>query len=79
MPQTPRTRRPLRRTKAACLGWLFIVLCLACGAASAQESPERDAGARIRDAALNHSQIMDTVGYLADVIGPRLTGSPNLK
>jgi carboxypeptidase Q len=28
---------------------------------------------------LHHSQIMDTVGYLTDVVGPRLTGSPNLK
>jgi carboxypeptidase Q len=34
---------------------------------------------RIRDAALNHSQIMDMIGYLTDVTGSRLTGSPNLK
>jgi len=26
-----------------------------------------------------HSQVMDTAGYLADVYGPRLTGSPNIK
>jgi carboxypeptidase Q len=37
-----------------------------------------DVANRIREMALNHSQIMDTVGYLTDVIGPRLTGSPNL-
>jgi carboxypeptidase Q len=34
---------------------------------------------RIKQEELNHSQIMDTVGYLTDVIGPRLTGSPGLK
>ena len=28
---------------------------------------------------LNHSQIMEMAGYLTDVTGPRLTGSPNLK
>src|SRR5205814_4298561 len=35
--------------------------------------------ARIRDKGLNHSQVMETLSYLSDVIGPRLTGSPNLK
>jgi putative endopeptidase len=35
--------------------------------------------ARIRDEGLNHSQVMQTLSYLSDVIGPRLTGSPNLR
>ena len=35
--------------------------------------------ARIRSEGLNHSQVMQTLSYLSDVIGPRLTGSPNLK
>src|SRR5882672_5949200 len=34
---------------------------------------------RIRNEGLNHSQVMQTLSYLSDVIGPRLTGSPNLK
>src|SRR5215212_4996394 len=38
-----------------------------------------DAIARIRDEGLNHSQVMQTLEYLTDVIGPRLTGSPNLR
>jgi hypothetical protein len=33
---------------------------------------------RIRDEGLNRSQVMETLSYLSDVIGPRLTGSPNL-
>lgn len=65
-----------------CRGILTTSLCvclLAPGAATSQEKVGTDITGRIRDAALNHSQIMDTVGYLTDVIGPRLTGSPNLK
>ncbi len=34
---------------------------------------------RIKDEGLNRSQLMATLSYLTDVIGPRLTGSPNLK
>jgi carboxypeptidase Q len=34
---------------------------------------------RIRDEGLNRSQVMETMSYLTDVIGPRLTGSPNMK
>ena len=35
--------------------------------------------ARIRDEGLKRSQVMETLSYLSDVIGPRLTGSPNMK
>ena len=35
--------------------------------------------ARIRDEGLNHSKAMETLDYICDVIGPRLTGSPNCK
>ena len=38
-----------------------------------------DVLARIRAEGLNHSQLMETLSYLTEVIGPRLTGSPNLK
>jgi carboxypeptidase Q len=55
------------------------VLLLGCGAALSQEKVDTGVTDRIRDAAMNHSQIMEMVGYLTDVIGPRLTGSPNLK
>lgn len=34
---------------------------------------------RIKDEGLNRSQLMATLSYLTDVIGPRLTGSPGLK
>ena len=35
--------------------------------------------ARIRDEGLKRSHVMETLSYLSDVIGPRLTGSPNMK
>jgi carboxypeptidase Q len=38
-----------------------------------------DVPARIRAEGMDHSQVMSTLSYLSDVIGPRLTGSPNLK
>jgi carboxypeptidase Q len=34
---------------------------------------------RIRNEGFNRSQVMQTLSYLTNVIGPRLTGSPNLK
>ncbi|HXP63692.1 MAG TPA: M20/M25/M40 family metallo-hydrolase [Dongiaceae bacterium] len=40
---------------------------------------ETDAIARIREEGLERSQVMETLSWLCDVIGPRLTGSPNLK
>lgn len=44
-----------------------------------QEKINPDALSRIRGEELSHSQVMEMVGYLTDVIGPRLTGSPNLR
>ncbi|MFN2598308.1 MAG: M20/M25/M40 family metallo-hydrolase [Pyrinomonadaceae bacterium] len=35
--------------------------------------------ARIIDEGMNRSQVMQTLSYLSDVIGARLTGSPNMK
>jgi hypothetical protein len=46
---------------------------------AAQEPDDLDAIARIKDEALQRSQVMDVISYLTDVYGPRLTGSPNLK
>ncbi len=48
-------------------------------AAAPERTTPSDAIERIKDEGLNHSQAMATLSYLSDVIGPRLTGSPNLK
>ncbi|MGH9967749.1 MAG: M20/M25/M40 family metallo-hydrolase [Pyrinomonadaceae bacterium] len=34
---------------------------------------------RIKDEGMNRSQVMKTLSYLTDVIGPRLTNSPNMR
>lgn len=46
---------------------------------SRRSAATNDPIARIRDEGLNRSQVMETMSYLTDVIGPRLTGSPNMK
>ena len=41
--------------------------------------PSTDPIARIRDEGLNRSQVMATLSHLTDIVGPRLTGSPQLR
>ena len=41
--------------------------------------PITDPIERIKDEAMNRSQVMATLSYLTDVIGPRLTASPGMK
>jgi hypothetical protein len=67
--------RSLSAIQVACT-WLCSVAIL-----SAAEGPPSlsDAVDRIRDEGLNRSQVMDTASYLTDVIGDRLTASPNLR
>src|SRR3954469_25136944 len=71
----------IRRQFAA----LFLLVTLLMPlAALAQETrvdqPKQDDPiAKIRDEGMNRSQIMQTLSYLSDVIGPRLTASPGMK
>src|SRR2546425_6537738 len=45
-----------------------------------QPTPDpNDPIVHIKDEGMNRSQVMDTLSYLSDVIGPRLTASPNMK
>ena len=46
---------------------------------STQTAPSTDPVDRIKDEGMNRSQVMKTLSYLTDVIGPRLTNSPNMK
>ena len=45
----------------------------------AQERPDQQVLWKIRQEGTTNSQIMRTLHVLADVHGPRLTGSPSLK
>ena len=68
----------LRRTLVS-----LVVMALSSNLALISNAQQRgttnDPIARIRDEGLNRSQVMQTLSYLTDVIGPRLTGSPNMK
>jgi carboxypeptidase Q len=79
-------RQSMRKLKASVT--LFILgLTVACagnpgisyGAQPPQEKVDLNVINRIKELAFNHSQIMEMIGYMTDVIGPRLTGSPNLR
>ncbi len=43
------------------------------------EIPDLEFITRLRQEEFNHSQVMDLMSHLTDDIGPRLTGSPNMK
>jgi carboxypeptidase Q len=64
---------------------LLITVLVSCSAIVAQQptpAPSVDPNdpiARIREEGLKRSQVMQTLSYLTDVIGPRLTGSRNMK
>ena len=45
----------------------------------AQPVDPNDPIARIREEGLKRSHVLETLSYLSDVIGPRLTASPNMK
>src|SRR5207253_3663596 len=44
----------------------------------AQAADPNDPIARIKEEGMKRSQVMQTLEYLTDVIGPRLTGSPQM-
>lgn len=51
-------------------------------ASQTSQTPARDPNdpiEKIKDEGMNRSQVMQTLSYLSDVIGPRLTASPNMK
>jgi carboxypeptidase Q len=59
--------------------FLFLSLAIPIIAQMPQEKVDLDAVYKIKDEGLNRSQVMDTLSYLTDVYGPRLTGSPQAK
>jgi hypothetical protein len=70
------------RRKFAAVFLLYVLLLPSSvfaqgGAATAQATD--DVIAKIKDEGMNRSQVMQTLSYMTDVIGPRLTNSPNMK
>lgn len=66
-------------TKIAAIAALLVVSSIAGFAQRPSERVDPAALQRIRDAAFNQSHVMETAAYLNDEVGPRLTGSPNIK
>ena len=58
---------------------IVAVLSLLSTPTAVQEPVYWDVVDRIRSEGFDNSHVMDSAGYLADVIGPRLTGSPNMR
>ena len=67
-------------SRSKIIGIIFILsLAIPMVAQMPQEKVDLDAIYRIKDEGLNRSQVMDSLSYLTDVFGPRLTGSPQIK
>lgn len=60
---------------------LFVMLLtlLTAGVLQSQEPVDWDAVSKIRDEGFKRSKVMDYVGYMSDVLGPRLTASPSMR
>ncbi len=71
----------LRRSAAILLLLIFISspATLLAQQTSAPAPDPNDPIQKIKDEGMNRSQVMQTLSYLSDVIGPRLTASPGMK
>ena len=72
----------LRRFSAVVLLLILITSPLLAQTPATAQAPAKDPNdpiEKIKDEGMNRSQVMQTLSYLSDVIGPRLTGSPNMK
>ncbi len=67
------------RKHVSALAIAVIFLAVLPLAAQAPNQAELSAIHQIKDIGFNHSEIMDTISYLSDVYGPRLTNSPDIK
>ncbi|HRH46930.1 MAG TPA: M28 family peptidase, partial [Pyrinomonadaceae bacterium] len=56
----------------------FLFSSVAFGQATVYQAP-KEVIDKIKDEGMNRSQVMQTLSYLSDVIGGRLTASPNMK
>ena len=61
------------------VGVLVAVAALTSPSAEVGDQPDLAAISRIREEGLRRSQLMDTLSYLTDVYGSRLTNSPGLR
>ncbi len=67
-----------RRALAALLLSVFLIPTVTFGQSSVYSAPKEDID-KIKDEGLSRSQVMQTLSYMTDVIGPRLTASTGAK
>jgi carboxypeptidase Q len=67
------------RKYASVLAVVAVLLSVFPLSGQAPSNSELSAIHQIKDEGFNHSQVMDTISYLTDVFGPRLTNSPDIK
>jgi carboxypeptidase Q len=67
------------RNQIRLIGILLMAWAVSPLAAQAPNQSDLSAIYQIKDEGFNHSQMMDTMSYLTDVYGPRLTNSPDIK
>jgi hypothetical protein len=69
------------RVGAKCLIVLALAFALAWAASAQTEWPAPDSSVigKFQEEGSQHSHIMEVMGYLTDVYGPRLTNSPNIR
>jgi carboxypeptidase Q len=69
----------LKPAKLAALLALSLTLAWMASAQDDWSAPDTAAIGRFREEGAQHSHIMEVLGYLTDVYGPRLTNSPNIR
>jgi len=68
-----------KRNMAICVALALAVGVGIAASPANEDKPDLTAIYKIKDEGFNHSQVMETLSYLSDVHGPRLTGSPELR
>ena len=62
-----------------CSSALLLIAILPAALACAAEPVDLDAVTRIRDEGFHRSRVMDFAWHISEVVGPRLTGSPQMR
>ncbi len=78
-PKDTYMNRSLRTSLLSILVLLAMAAAIPVAAAPPEETVDLDMVTRIREEGFRHSQVMEIMSELTDRIGPRLTGSPNIK
>ena len=84
VPSATFARQPLHKATKLTAKLAIVRSATVTAALQAQQQPTptpdpNDPIEKIKDEGMNRSQVMATLSYLTDVIGPRLTASPNMK